>query len=60
MILGRRRKNGPNLWQPHRWYAWRPVHLQDGRWAWLEAVYRRQVTTWDSFMFIYEVPQVTE
>jgi len=21
-----------------RWFAWYPVHLEDGRWAWLEFV----------------------
>lgn len=28
------------LW--HDWYAWRPVKLNDGRWAWLEVVSRRK------------------
>jgi hypothetical protein len=24
----------------HEWFAWKPVHLVDGRWAWLTAVDR--------------------
>lgn len=23
-----------------RWFAWRPVKLEDGRWAWLRTVWR--------------------
>lgn len=23
---------------PHPWFAWRPVKLDDGRWAWLSTV----------------------
>lgn len=26
--------------EPNIWFAWHPVHLQDGRWAWLEKVER--------------------
>lgn len=26
----------------HPWFAWRPVYLQDGRFAWLESVQRRR------------------
>lgn len=26
----------------HTWFAWRPVHLLDGRWAWLQTVRRRR------------------
>ena len=29
-------------WQA--FYAWRPVHLPDGKWAWLERVERRPIT----------------
>lgn len=25
---------------PHEWFAWRPVRLDDGRWAWLRVVFR--------------------
>lgn len=28
-----------NQWQP--WFAWHPVQLDDGRWAWLRTVERR-------------------
>lgn len=24
----------------HRWFAWRPVHVGDGKWVWLETVWR--------------------
>jgi len=27
--------------QPHSWFAWYPVRLQDGRRAWLEYVVRK-------------------
>jgi len=39
MIWGHRQD--PNLW--FRWYAWRPVNLVDGRWAWLEVLERRYI-----------------
>lgn len=26
-------------WQP--WYAWRPVHLNSGKWAWRRVICRR-------------------
>lgn len=29
------------LHTPHRWFAWRPVLLEDGRWAWLQTVERQ-------------------
>jgi hypothetical protein len=32
-----------NLREWHRWFAWRPVLLVDGRTAWLEIVDRRLV-----------------
>lgn len=30
----------------HRWFAWRPVKLQDGWWAWLEYVDRCAYYGW--------------
>lgn len=27
---------------PHLWFAWHPVKLDDGRWAWLQKVYRHR------------------
>lgn len=29
----------PTLWHP--WFAWRPVKLKDGRWAWRRTIMRR-------------------
>ena len=28
--------------RPHRWFAWRPVNLDDGRTAWMERVVRHK------------------
>jgi len=28
------------LMAPHLWFAWRPVKLESGNWAWLETVVR--------------------
>jgi hypothetical protein len=30
-----------NEFEWHRWYAWRPIRLEDGRFVWLEAVERK-------------------
>lgn len=30
-----------------RWFAWRPVRLEDGRWAWLCFVERFRVSAYD-------------
>ena len=27
----------------HRWFAWRPVRVNDGRWVWRETVARKRV-----------------
>ena len=34
---------GIYLSPPHRWFAWRPVRLWDGRLAWGRTVWRRRV-----------------
>jgi len=28
----------------HWWFAWKPVKITDGRWAWMEGVSRMRVT----------------
>lgn len=30
----------PARWKWHRWFAWRPVRLQSGEFAWMETVER--------------------
>lgn len=35
MVFGRKRQDW-KVWRSH--YAWRPVRMLDGRWAWLEWV----------------------
>lgn len=38
--------NTSHLWtngQWRDWFAWRPIRLLDGRWAWLKTVRRRRV-----------------
>ncbi len=42
--------------QPHKWFAWRPVRLEDGRCAWLEIVerigtYHSYIDAWWSFNY---------
>lgn len=34
------RWDGEYVW--HRWYAWHPVQLMDGRWFWLGVACRRR------------------
>lgn len=36
------RKDRLEVW--HDWYAWYPVKLMNGRWAWFSDIYRLQVT----------------
>lgn len=36
---------GDNEWRP--WFAWRPVRLEDGTWAWRETVERHQAMAYD-------------
>jgi hypothetical protein len=38
-----RRHEPRDLTRWHFWWAWRPVQLKDGRWAWLERVGRRLI-----------------
>jgi len=33
-----------NIYNWHRWYAWKPVWLNDGYWAWLRPVQRMHTT----------------
>lgn len=54
MILGVR-GDGGRAWLPHRWYAWHPVRLRDGRWAWLEVVLRREMNNGlDMTFWVYD------
>ncbi len=44
MIWGRTNKleeKQLHLTNWHRWFAWRPVKLNDERWCWLESIERR-------------------
>jgi len=50
MILGTRNERKPKLWREWtRWFAWRPVRLMDGRWAWLCHVARKQTIKYSCF-----------
>ena len=43
--------------EPRVWFAWHPVHLVDGRWAWLEHVEREYAANaggWKSAGWIYK------
>lgn len=40
-----RRKRKERLADWHRYYAWWPVTMADGNWAWLERVERLRCTT---------------
>ena len=40
MIWGGKKTDGRNREAFAPWYAWRPVHLIDRRWAWLEMIER--------------------
>lgn len=42
MIFGvaKLKHDGLNKTPFHPWFAWRPVHLIDRRWAWLETIER--------------------
>jgi hypothetical protein len=37
MVFGRKHNDRS---REYRWFAWYPVHLDDGRWAWLTRVLR--------------------
>lgn len=38
MIFGSHQNWAGNVSPFRPWFAWRPVHLIDGRWAWLERI----------------------
>lgn len=40
----RARRDADEQW--HEWYAWRPVILNDGRWTWLQPVWRKLHTSY--------------
>lgn len=40
MIWGRTKAERDSYRKGHRWFAWRPVRLEDGRWAWMNTVWR--------------------
>lgn len=40
MIFGRTTEEKNKKYDHHLWYAWYPVKLLDGRWAWLQYVTR--------------------
>lgn len=46
------------LTRPHRWFAWYPCELDDGRMRWLRIVERRLVLSpaLDSAVFHYRAP----
>lgn len=49
MIWGKfeSQKLKPEDWR--KWFAWRPVMLDDGRWCWLEYVQKRTTSDgWDA------------
>ncbi len=35
------------------WFAWRPIHLVDGRWCWLQRVSREFWVTWGGSGYNY-------
>jgi hypothetical protein len=39
----------------HVWFAWRPVQLQDSRWAWLRLVHTRVPPCGHDFMREYKL-----
>jgi len=42
MIWGKTRKEFNDRRENwHKWFAWRPIILDDGRWAWLQFVQRK-------------------
>lgn len=43
MIFGRTHEDRQcsNIYRDELWFAWRPVHLKDGRWIWLDYVWRK-------------------
>ncbi len=34
-----------------KWFAWYPVHLEDGRWAWAGTVERRRLRSWHDWSY---------
>lgn len=50
MIWGRTHDESPaGRW----WYAWHPVRLEDGRWAWCQLVYRRTRSSYGDSWYEY-------
>jgi len=43
MLWGMLNSERADLGKWHEWFAWYPVHLEDGRWLWLQKV-KRNIT----------------
>ena len=43
MIWGKSPDDRKILENWHNWFAWRPVRMEDGRWAWLQFIYRQVI-----------------
>lgn len=55
MIWGKTTKEKhEKVYSVHFWFAWYPVQLDDGRWAWWEHVARIRCCGWDGNWWSYE------
>jgi len=48
MIWGKKHEDKYDPFEPHEWFAWRPVQLMDGRWIWWERIMRHKYLGRDS------------
>ena len=37
------------------WFAWHPVRLDDGRWAWREWLWRKRWSSWNDTGYTYYI-----
>ena len=49
MIWGRTIDDQLWMYKRHQWFAWYPCTLYNGRWVWLQKVWRQKFCGWDDY-----------
>ncbi len=54
MIFGKKWYQQEQGWT--KWYAWRPIQLEDGRMAWMHLIMRKRLFGETTWIWIYNLP----
>ena len=65
MIWGETTEQKLWVYKLHAWFAWHPVKLNNGRWVWLQWIWRQKNTTrggdsWDTAIYICSFTKMDE